>query len=127
MFCVSTLCFVGVLHMMGLMVFSAVKEHTSATSRRSLLFIYMCTLLIWSMFPLAWVLHAFNSTSPYGEYMNVFANFMAKVCEGQGWAGNDRARGSLGRGWQCGRVGGRGLQRFGARGVGASAGGRDLG
>ncbi|GLC35005.1 Hexokinase-3 [Pleodorina starrii] len=79
MFCVSTFCFVGVLYLMGRMVLSAVKEHTRASSRRSLLFIYMCTLLIWSMFPLAWVLHVLNPAMPYGEYLNIFANFMAKV------------------------------------------------
>ncbi|GLI70739.1 hypothetical protein VaNZ11_015764 [Volvox africanus] len=79
MFSVSMLSFIGVLYMMGLMVYSAVKAHSSHTARRSLLFIYMCTLLIWSMFPVAWALHALRSATPHGEYLNVFANFMAKV------------------------------------------------
>ncbi|GIL60119.1 hypothetical protein Vafri_14766 [Volvox africanus] len=79
MFSVSMLSFMGVLYMMGLMVYSAVKAHSSHTARRSLLFIYMCTLLIWSMFPVAWMLHALRSATPHGEYLNVFANFMAKV------------------------------------------------
>ncbi|GIL82425.1 hypothetical protein Vretifemale_11416 [Volvox reticuliferus] len=79
MFIVSMLSFMGVLYMMGLMVYSAVKAHTSHTSRRSLLFIYMCTLLIWSMFPVAWMLHVLRAATPHGEYLNVFANFMAKV------------------------------------------------
>lgn len=87
MFGVSSLSFVGVLYMMGLMVYSAVKEHTSHTARRSLLFIYMCTLLIWTLFPIAWVFHVLNPTSPYGEYLNVFANFMAKVRQASGRTG----------------------------------------
>ncbi|KXZ47741.1 hypothetical protein GPECTOR_33g623 [Gonium pectorale] len=79
MFGASMLAFGGVLYMMGRMVYGAVKEHTSAASRRSLLFIYMCTLLIWCLFPLAWLLHVASPESAAGEYLNVFANFMAKV------------------------------------------------
>eukprot|EP00198_Chlamydomonas_reinhardtii_P009452 XP_001698789.1 chlamyopsin-6 [Chlamydomonas reinhardtii] len=78
-FLTSTAAFIGVLYMMGLMVYSAVKEHTSANSRRSLLFIYMCTLFIWNLFPLDWILHVVHRGSPAAEYLNVFANFMAKV------------------------------------------------
>ncbi len=78
----SSLCFVGVLYMMWLMVHSAVKEHTNASSRRSLMFIYMCTLFIWTLFPVAWVLRVVHPNSAYqAEILNLFANFMAKVRE----------------------------------------------
>lgn len=88
LFGVSSFCFVGVLYMMGLMVHSAVKEHTNASSRRSLMFIYMCTLFIWTLFPVAWVLRVVHPSSTYkSEILNLFANFMAKVGVDDGAAG----------------------------------------
>lgn len=73
--------FLGVLYMMGRMVFSAVREHTNPTSKRSLTFIYMCTLFIWTLFPVAWLVRAINPKNVYtSEVMYLFANFTAKVC-----------------------------------------------
>lgn len=54
-FVLSSVFFVYVLHEMGGMVWSAIRaegvSENSSTAKRSLIFIYICTLIIWSLFP----------------------------------------------------------------------------
>uniref|UniRef100_A0A7S3VS63 histidine kinase n=1 Tax=Dunaliella tertiolecta TaxID=3047 RepID=A0A7S3VS63_DUNTE len=81
-FGLSTCLFVFVMYELGCMVASAIKEsaNESANSRRSLVFIYICTLLIWSLFPVAWLTTYFNPTGIFiNESLIMFANFGAKV------------------------------------------------
>ncbi|KAF5834465.1 hypothetical protein DUNSADRAFT_8821 [Dunaliella salina] len=81
-FGLSTCFFVFVMYELGCMVASAIKESASESvnSRNSLVFIYICTLLIWSLFPVAWLTTYFNPTDIFtNESLIMFANFGAKV------------------------------------------------
>ena len=79
--CMALFCFVMV--QIGDMVRSAIKVGAAghdAEAQSGLLFIYYATVVVWSAFPLAWLLQEFNLVSVFNaEMIYMFANFMAKV------------------------------------------------
>lgn len=96
-FCASMCLFAFVMYELGCMVGSAIKESrlhdsTNANAQRSLVFIYICTLIIWSLFPVAWVATYCNpSRLFFNEVLVMFANFGAKVRRGWVWEPMSRA------------------------------------
>ena len=76
----SCILFSIVIVLMGFMIFSAINENHNSKSRSSLLFIYVCTLVIWSLFPLTWMLSKLYPGMTYHiEVLNLFTNFTSKV------------------------------------------------
>ncbi|KAL6760739.1 hypothetical protein V8C86DRAFT_1037595 [Haematococcus lacustris] len=81
-FLLSSLLFVHVMTEMAAMVGSAIEADASQSPavRRSLQFICAGTLLIWSLFPVAWLMARFMPQHlMYSEALVLFANFTAKV------------------------------------------------
>eukprot|EP00798_Chlamydomonas_sp_ICE-L_P008207 gene8207-1470_t len=74
----GTFCYV--MWMLKLMIDSAIKESADPRTKSGLLFTFFTSLVIWSLFPLAWLLpHISPRTVYFAELMLVFSNFAAKV------------------------------------------------
>lgn len=83
LFSASCVAYLFVMAEMGQMVLSAIRAiqgEGSDHSRRSLVFIYVCTVLVWTLFPIAFM---FSYLRPqylrHNEALYMFANFTAKV------------------------------------------------
>jgi len=77
----SYVCFGYVMYMLRRMVASAAREADSNHARMCLSFTYLSSLLIWNLFPVAWIIGRLRpySIAAAAEPLLIFCNFSAKV------------------------------------------------